>query len=346
MKKVLSLAVAAALAAPMAVMADATIYGKVRLSLDNVDDGDDSQVEIASQTSRLGVKGSEDLGNGLKAVYKLEFGVDIAGAQTSQDFENPNITSREEFGAAQPFSARNAYVGLAGDFGTALIGRHDTPLKMSTGKLDYFADTSADFNLGYMGSFSDRRADGVIAYISPNWSGFTVAGAIIPGENADANGLADAYSLAGMYSNAGIYLSAAYEAADKDTDLLIQNDGTVGDHTQWRVGGGYDAGDWKVGAVYENEAIENEAGGDDLLDVTRWAISGAVKLGMGMVKATYQDADDDPSTANVTSWALGYDYNMSKRTQVYALYLDSTEEEDGFDDVDVSVFSVGLNHNF
>ena len=353
MKKVLSIAIAAALVAPVAAMADATVYGKVRMSVDNVsvDDGtdDDSLWEIKSQTSRLGVKGSEDLGNGLKAVYKLEFGVDIAGNQRSQasDAESiTNITSVEEFGGDQPFSARNAYVGLAGDFGTALIGRHDTPLKMSTGKLDYFADTSADFNSSYMGRFSDRRADGTIVYISPNWSGFTVAGAIIPGENTEANGLADAYTVAGMYSNAGIFLSAAYEAADADTDLLGGN----GDHSQWRVGAGYDAGDWKVAAVYEDESIDDADGGDDLLDEKRWAISGGVKLGMGMVKATYQDSDGEDGVAlnsnSVTSWALGYDHNMSKRTQLYALYLDSTTEAEGVDDVDRSVFSVGVNHNF
>ncbi len=183
---------------------------------------DDSQFVIRSHASRLGVKGSEDLGNGLKGIYKIEAQVNFAD-------------QANEFGTADAlFTGRNTFVGLAGGFGTVLIGRHDTPLKMSTGKLDYFADTSADYNgtrsyqndvynpWGYSHSadFSDRRADATIAYVSPNWAGLTLAGAIIPGENSEANSLADAYSMAAMYENAGIYLAAAYEAADGQIDLL------------------------------------------------------------------------------------------------------------------------------
>ncbi len=367
MKKILSLAIAAALVAPVAVMADAVVYGKVRMSVDYEDYGagnlfdqafddltdrdaasvrDDSQFAIKSHASRLGIKGSEDLGNGLKGIYKMEFGVDIAGSQS------------DEFSPDNPISARNAYVGLAGNFGTVLIGRHDTPMKMSTGRLDYFADTSADFNgeIGYQNvnysqygyrhaaDFSDRRADGTIAYVSPNWSGLTLTGAVIPGENSEANSLADAYSLAGMYENGGIYLAAAYEAADGETDLLNVT-AEPGDHSQWRLGGGYDAGAWKVAAVYENEAIDTVAG-NDWSDVDRWNISGAVTLGMGEIKGTYFDWEDSVTDVTGSGFSLGYDYNLSKRSQMYVLYHDSTIEATGFDDGDLQIVSVGVNHTF
>ncbi len=367
MKKILPLAIAAALVVPAAAMADATVYGKLRTSVDYVDFGadnlfeqvvdditddeaasvrDDSQFAIRSYASRLGVKGSEDLGNGLKGIYQIEMEVVFADQV-------------DEFGTeSNPFTGRNTFVGLAGGFGTLLIGRHDTPLKMSTGKLDYFADTSADYNgtrsyqndvfnaYGYRhaADFSDRRADGTVAYVSPNWAGLTLAGAVIPGENEEANSLADAYSVAAMYENGGIYLAGAYEAADGETDLLNVT-AEPGDHSQWRVGGGYDAGGWKVAAVYENEAIER-INGNDWTDVDRWDISGAFTLGMGEIKGTYFDWDDSITDVKGSGFSLGYDYNFSKRTQLYVLYHDSTIEAPNYNDDDLQIVSVGVNHAF
>jgi predicted porin len=102
------------------------------------------------------------------------------------------------------------------------MGRHDTPLKISTGKLDLFADTMADYN-GTIG-FQDLRADNAVAYISPSFSGFTLAAAIIPGSmatagvgaNLESDSLAEGYSIAGIYSNGPFYASAAYESVSAD----------------------------------------------------------------------------------------------------------------------------------
>lgn len=114
---------------PLAVQANSgpAVYGILHASVDHMDydetaRGDYWQVE--SRASRLGAKGSKDLGNGLKAIYKMEFEVDIA-----DDNGGDNIT------------ARNQYVGLSCDFGTLLVGRHDTPYKVFTGK-DMFSDTN------------------------------------------------------------------------------------------------------------------------------------------------------------------------------------------------------------
>jgi predicted porin len=366
MKKLLPLAIAAALVVPVAAMADATVYGKIRTSVDYVDWSpgnlfndvidqvteddaadirDDSLFEINSWASRVGVKGSEDLGDGLKAIYQIEGQVSIAN-QTN------------EFGSSTLLTGRNTFVGLAGGFGTVLLGRHDTPMKMSTGKLDYFADTAADYNgmrdyqnpvfsdynYTHGADFSDRRADGTLAYVSPNLAGLTLAAALVPGENQNANGLADAYSVAAMYENGGIYLAGGYEAADGQIDAL-ETPLNTGDLTQWRVGGGYDAGGWKVAAVYENEQIDGPVTGT-LSDVDRWDISGAFTIGMGEIKGTYFDWEDNETKVTGAGYTIGYDYNFSKRTQLYALYSDSAIEATGYSDDDLQVVSVGLNHSF
>ncbi|MDJ0806269.1 MAG: porin [Gammaproteobacteria bacterium] len=346
MKKVLSLAIAAAMVAPVVAMADATIYGKIRQSVDLVDDertGDD-EWQINDRVSRIGFKGSEDLGNGLKGVYKLEYGVKIS---TSTGGSN-------EFSGDGTLSARNAYVGLAGGFGTVLVGRHDTPLKMSTGKLDYFADTALDNNLTYTEDLHDLRADGTIAYVSPSLAGLTLAVAIVPGEDTEgvagednADGLANAYSLAAMYSNGGIYGSIAYESAEIGTSIHPEADagpavGNSEDHEQMRLGLGYDAGAWKVGGVYAT--VENS-----LDDSTSWNINGGFKVGMGMIKAKYFDVDADDSIAPLfggythTGYGIGYDHNFSKRTQVSALYVSSERDSD---DAETSILSFQVNHNF
>jgi len=139
---------------------------------------------VASQgggrANRVGVKGSEDLGGGLKAIYQIELGI------------NPTDTNNNLVNNADTISMRNTFVGLAGGFGTVLMGRHDTPLKISTGKLDFFADTLADMNATV--GFHDLRADNAVAYISPSFSGFTLAAAIVPAGGGTALGTTNTQS--------------------------------------------------------------------------------------------------------------------------------------------------------
>ncbi|MEJ2619891.1 MAG: porin [Candidatus Thiodiazotropha sp.] len=354
MKKVLSLAIAAALVAPAAAMADATIYGKVRQSLDIVDFSDaggDDEIQINDRTSRLGVKGSEDLGNGLTGVYKIEYGVKISTNDVSGKEGN-------EFAGNGGLSARNAFVGLAGGFGTFVIGRHDTPLKISTGSLDYFGDTAVDNNLGYTENLLDLRADGTVAYISPAMGGLTAAIALVPGENTtevegeEADGLTDAYSIALMYSNFGVFASFAYESASVETtvhpgELSAADLAALGasseDHDNMRFGIGYSHDMFKVGFIYDT--IENT-----LDDSTSMMLNGSVKAGPGNIKAKYFKVDSDDSlggglfrTASHDGFGFGYDYNLSKRTQVAANYVSSEEDDSGNKS---SVVSFQLNHNF
>ncbi|MES9980357.1 MAG: porin [Candidatus Thiodiazotropha sp. 6PLUC6] len=332
MKKVLSLAIAAALVAPVAAMADATIYGKVRQSIDIVDDerDDTDNIQINDNTSRLGVKGSEDLGNGLTGVYKIEYGVKIS--------TNPG---GDEFKGDGGLSARNAFVGLAGGFGTVVLGRHDTPLKISTGSLDYFGDTIVDNNKDYTESLVDRRADGTLAYISPSLAGLTLAAALVPGENDEADGIADAFSVAAMYSNFGIFGALAYESADGNIDK-IGVDGA--DLDQFRAGLGYDGGMFKVGFIYENVTVENPAGGDDLQDSDSMMVNAAVKAGPGKVALKIFDyADDSNEADDHDGFGIGYHYGLSKRTQIMANYVSSSFDEL---DSDVSILSLQVNHKF
>ncbi|OOZ36214.1 porin, partial [Solemya elarraichensis gill symbiont] len=204
MKKAIIAAAVAALIAASAANAGVTVYGKVHVAIDYFDDDssgwDDSQWQVKSRASRIGFKGTEDLGNGMSLIWKAESGYDFADG-----------------GAWN--AARNAYIGLTGDWGTFLYGRHDTPYTMayySTG-IDAMGDTAMDMN--GLGAFHEVRASNAIAYVSPNFNGLTFAGAIVPGEGGpQGDGLADMWSVSAMYSNNGLKLAAAYEDLECEAD--------------------------------------------------------------------------------------------------------------------------------
>jgi predicted porin len=347
---------------------------------------------VNDRANRLGVKGSEDLGNGLKAIYQVEFGLNMA--------------------AGSSVSYRNSFVGLAGNWGTALVGRHDTPLKISTGKLDLFSDTMADYN-GTIG-FHDVRAPTTVAYISPSFSGFSFAAASHTGgggtgtgiENVENDSISAAYSLALIYSNGPFYGSAAYESMNKsmfmdsDTEIggkqaCINPDGSQSltcdyvdnDFTKWRLGLGLlDWNGFTLTAIYEQQddlpagqqrmafATVDPDGNANIfsangIDSQRlWQVQAGYSFGNNMVKAMYGAVDRDAgrvfnATRDVLSvrsikddlegdrsaWAIGFDHNFSKRTKVYALYTDVSD--DLKDDLEIegaewSGFSLGLVHSF
>jgi predicted porin len=102
------------------------VYGKANITFQASDEGDGSFTEVKSNASRIGLKGGYDLGNGLEVVYKAEFQVDMDGD------------------ADDNISARNQYVGLKGGFGEVLLGKNDTVLKQSQGKIDLFSDLNGD----------------------------------------------------------------------------------------------------------------------------------------------------------------------------------------------------------
>ena len=315
-KKLLTLAVAAALPlAAQAANAEVTIYGKAHISIDYVDyDATDSQWDVTSRASRIGFKGSEDLGDGLKMIWKMESQINMADGGTY-------------------LKGRNAYIGLAGGWGTFLYGRHDTPMKISTGKLDIFSDTIADYNLGGTG-FVDIRAADAIAYVSPSFSGLTLIGAIVPDGDYDGDGdLAGGYSLAALYSNGGLFLSGSYEDID---DLA---GGASLSH--WRIGAGFDMGAFHIGGVYADE--------DDFLGGAVYTINGSYAFGNNVLKAMWERAEDSIANGgdNVDAWAIGLDHNFSKRSKVYVIYADSDANlQDTNNGGEQSGFSIGMVHKF
>jgi len=330
-KKLIAAAIAAVVAAPAVSAADTTLYGKAHVSIqsnDNVSGTSNDNYTVDSNASRLGVKGSEDLGDGLKAIFGYEFGIQID--------DNAGITS-----------GRNAYLGLAGGFGTFLAGKHDTPAKVAfyAAGTDLLGDSIIDMNnLANVTSggttsktFQERRLDNAIAYISPSFSGFTVAAAVVPGEATTGtnNDINNAYSLGAMYSGGGLKASVGYEVAGKE--YL----GAAKDEKFVQVGASYTFGDFVIGANYQDTS---DLGGANGVDQTSWGVVGKAMFGNNYVMANYAKVDSDNNTFDADGFGLGVGHVFSKRTQVYAAYHAANADASGV--TDPSQFALGMIHTF
>ncbi len=217
-KKLIALAIAGLVAAPaFAATANVDVYGVLTLSVDKINSdvsGADDPLRVSSNSSRIGFKGSEDLGGGLSAIWQLENQLNVDNGTNDLTGANAGTLGAGGFTAG----LRNSFVGLrSASMGTVLLGKHDTPYKLATVKLDVFADTLSDFNniVGNVNGSNnfDLRPGNVVAYITPNFSGFHGAIAYVAGQELSNGNGGDgsAWSLMGMYDNGPIFASLAYE---------------------------------------------------------------------------------------------------------------------------------------
>ncbi len=345
-KKLIALAVAAAFSAPaFADNANVTFYGKLIADFESVS-SDKSTVppftapatgasytvnRVVSNASRFGLKGEEDLGGGLKAIYQIETQVELGG------------------GAATFTSVRNTGAGIkSDDFGTVMIANWDTPYKLSHNKIELFDNTtfaSATNLIGRSGavaavagvntaataaSFVTRQA-GVVQYHSPKFSGFDVKVAYAPAADtyAVANNAAtkqnkSVFSLSGTLETEQLYVSAAYESHN-DALTPTATRGTGAD-TAMRVVGAFTVADglW-VGATVERTSISSaNLAGTGVDKNTRTGFEGAAgyKAGANNFGVSFVKQGDLGSAKDTgaTQFSLRYGYDFSKRTQAFVMY--------------------------
>ena len=319
-KKLIALAVAAAFSAPaFADNANFTFYGKADVSYDIINTGTaasgtagTSKRVVSSNVSKFGFKGAEDLGGGLAAVWQIEQQINIDDA------------------AKNTFASRNTFAGLKGDFGTVLLGIHDTPYKLTTRKLDVFGDSIAD-NRALLGGVSgtsaaaafDGRQSNVLAYVSPSMGGLTAAIAAVnltEANKLDTDQSGSALSLGLMYGAAPFYAGFGYEKHSLDHVAVGASEKAT------KAGFGFKQDMFEVGAVVEKTSDNLAAAQENQYGHTAVYLSGKVNLGGGAIKLAYAKAGEIGSgTAKVansgaTMLSVGYDHKMSKQTKLYALY--------------------------
>jgi len=296
-KSLIALAVLGLSGAALA-QSSVTLYGKADAGLGKIELGSSptggdatnktqfiSGSTMNAFTSRVGVRGVEDLGGGMKAGYTFETGLDL---------NNGSATSTE-------FWARQANMSLSSDWGTLKLGKQYRPSYLANDLYD-LTDQANYSVLGY--SYTNNvRASSAFAYVSPTFNGLTAAAAFV--SKNDTGNDKNVWDVAAMYANGPI---AAGVSASK----------TSHDKTAYQLGGKYDFGSFLLAASY-SQAVNGTN------DVRRgFGLGGTVKFGALALTLDLTRDTKNAWIANgdkYTNGLLEARYKLSKRTYVYAAYL-------------------------
>ncbi|HUX89073.1 MAG TPA: porin [Gallionellaceae bacterium] len=331
-KKIIVLALAAAFAAPaFADTANVNIYGAVNMSVESINNGDSAagakgsvMNKVSSNTTKLGFKGTQDLGDGVSAIWQIE-----------QQIDGDN--SGGSGSGKATFATRNTFVGLSDKaLGTVQLGKMDTPYKASTRSLDAFGDMLAD-NRSLMGGVKGKSAelafdgrDGdVVAYTSPEMGGVTLAAAYVMGaeqNSATTVNQGSATSLAAMYKAGDLSANLGYEVHNYGTAASGTLAGTAASdgqkETAMKLGVGYKLDALYLSAIYEKTS-DSLAAGLAKYDHNAWNVAAKYDLSSNnTVKLSYTKASEINNIADTgaTQLSAGFDHKLAKTTSVYALY--------------------------
>ncbi|MEJ1399906.1 MAG: porin [Candidatus Sedimenticola sp. (ex Thyasira tokunagai)] len=308
MKKILAVAIAAALTAPVA-FADVKISGFVEqeFSVRDYASGSDNGMDGDSDVGIV-FSASEDLGNGMSAFAKVDWGSD-----DSSMADNDQI------------------VGLSGGFGTVVLGRMED---FTEGKVmsmaSIFESDSQNLEPGDDSGSTQAnhdRTDNGIAYVSPNMSGFQVgiAGYAVEG---GATGTFDASDIMVSYSNGPVTVRLSRESSDTAA-ASGASDSNIS------LGAQYSAGAFSVVGVMQKA---NDVAGTASNDRTDWMVGGNYVFGNNKVVLGYEK-DETSTTADESNWQIEFQHMFSKRTKVYVGHQDADAANE-----DATYF--GMKHTF
>ena len=349
-RKILAASLASAFAMPALaqVPAEITIYGRVNISAERIetDNSSDpavpnqSNYELVDNNSRIGIRGKKELTPGLNAIFQIESRV--------------NLTR-----GGDVLTSRDSFAGLQGGFGTLRAGRTVGPVYYAT--YDYISmhnhdtGTSSDALLnptvvGFQGFMNNT-----LWYTSPKFGPITIDAAFSLLDEERIPGMAQPrhVGLVGSYDQGPLHAAISYantENVDLDPDPgVIQAEGTA-----WTIGAAYDFKFMVLGALWETG--ETLIAGTEV-DRDYWRVAAMFPFGQHELHLNYGVADID-GDRGAKQWTVGYNYNITKTTKVYAFYtmidndragsfrLDQADTITGTAGAEYSSIAVGFRHNF
>lgn len=342
-KRLIALVVAGLSAAPVMAQSNVTVYGVVDAYYGNGKYGDSKLSAVNSggmSRSRLGFRGKEDLGNGLKAVFTLEYSLSVD--------KNEGVSK-----------ARSQFVGLEGGFGFIGLGYQYAP--------GYFVSRydaaggagtmSAQIQLAkaaksMIDAGSGSRVKNSINYKSPKMNGFAVNVIYGLGEKnqIDNRSEGDVFGLGADYASGPVAVGFVYQQKDG---------GAASDQKEWMLGGAYNFGVVKILGSYQQ--VEDALSAPGYTDKV-YQIGAVAPVGAGKVHFAMGRYDADAGSANdVKSYSLAYTHSLSKRTTGYVGFLRNdngknasqtllASNKDALGDTvrgeDSNNFVVGVRHKF
>jgi predicted porin len=278
-------------------------------------------------TSRIGFRGTEDLGGGLKANFWLEAGLNLDNGDGNSSYSAAGDGNSFAF-------KRRSTVGLEGGFGEVRLGRELTAAYNAVARYDVFGSVG----LGASGLWgnggngdaagavnnaartTDQRVSNAVTYQSPSFAGFKVAANYGFGEVAGQNSQRRYMGLGATYDNGPLSLGLGGEQLSRDDSTT-----SAGDITAWSLGGSYDLGVVKLLAGYRQSTVDRFAFATNGADAKRkgYMLAVTAPVGPGLVRASYnryQDSQTGLADAKADHFAVGYIYSLSKRTSVYGTY--------------------------
>ncbi|MBL8512542.1 MAG: porin [Betaproteobacteria bacterium] len=340
--KLIALAVAGATMAPMAMAQTAnpvTLYGTLNIDFESVKASNavgaagvnvGARNRVSANSSNFGLRGTEDLGGGLKAFFQLEMGsvaIDAGGGN---------------------LAGRNSAVGLQGSAGSILLGNWDTPYKSTTGAADAFYGTGiANFVNVVSGNATptaapgatrngfDRRSNNIVQWWSPNWNGLSVRAGYAANEGRTNSAATTQLnpsltSFSATYAKGPFTVAAGYEKHDqfaagaKDTGLKFVGTAVVGTTTfglitetlKYKGAIGSTGLPKTFTAGTGSEVKVNSYYASMVHRMGPWAVRAAVGADRGLKVNTSAGAPD----TRARMLAVGGSYTFSKRTDAYFVF--------------------------
>jgi predicted porin len=323
-KKIIALAVAGLMSGAAFAQSNVTISGRLDAMYEHTSaTGGQKSNKLDSGGlggSRLTFSGTEDMGGGLKAVFMLDLNLNADG--------NTGAAGESAFNGIT--NARNVYIGLAGNWGTLLAGRLNSPgmdaaIKYDATAASVFGPVQSFGRSGVINGGTIQaagRLNNTVAYVSPSMSGLTLtaaysfAGATGEVVTGGTTGIADQETIVGLradYSVGPMNVGFVHHRIDDRGNVTGVN------NRENLLGASYNFGVATLVGSYQTGKSNAAGRGTDKL----WAIGGIIPVGSGDVRVQYAKFNDnDTATAanDASGWGVQYNHNLSKRTTAYAGY--------------------------
>jgi predicted porin len=308
---IIAAAVACCAASSAFAQSSVTIYGRLNETIENQKVGTGSAVwKLVNNSSRIGFKGTEDLGGGLKAGFQIEHGF-----------------SPDTGAANAVFWGRRSEVNLGSStFGTVRLGNMVSEAYYATA--DYVSmhnhDTgsSSDALYAYVGGNTNK-----VAYHSPSFSGATFDASRTLGEGTGSV----SYDLAANWDGGPLHLGAGYEK------------NKTADKQQFAIRALYEMGAFTVGGYIQRDENAYAAGNRTNIRLSGMYTMGQTELHLNVGKAGKTGAVAD---SGATQFTAAVNYNLSKRTKVYGYYTKLDDNAASLYGGDFRSLAMGIRHNF